>query len=267
LDHEDVAAQFYTGLVADLYEPLVSEIARAADYTPFLDGAGTPALELCCGSGLPLIELLESGYEVEGLDASRDMLDRCRARADAKGLTASLHHGEMQSFALGRRYRSIFLAGASFTLLTADADAARALERIHAHLEPGGSVMIPLETLDEERLKDVIGHFREVTNAVGERLRVGMVALEAGADDRSLGIRIRYERIGVDGEMQIVERVWQRRWWSQAMFSEMLRAAGFEAIRVVAPGGGGGGGGGGAAAEASEFVILARRPAAGDPGR
>jgi len=94
-----------------------------------------------------------------------------------------------------------------------------------------------------------------------------MVALEAGADDRSLGIRIRYERIGVDGEMQIVERVWQRRWWSQAMFSEMLRAAGFEAIRVVAPGGGGGGGGGGAAAEASEFVILARRPAAGDPVR
>lgn len=261
MDHEDVASQFYTGLVADLYEPLVSEIARADDYTPFLDRAGTPALELCCGSGLPLLELVERGYLVEGLDASQDMLDRCRARADARGLAVTLHRGEMQSFSLGRRYRSIFLAGASFTLLTDDADAARTLERIHAHLEPGGSVLIPLETVDGERLKGEIGRFREVTNAAGERLRVGMVALEPGADERSLGIRLRYERIGVGGETEVVERRWPRRWWSQAMFGEMLRAAGFEGIRVVAPSGGA------VAADASAFVFLARRAAAGGPGR
>jgi SAM-dependent methyltransferase len=261
VNREDAASQFYTGLIADLYEPLVSEYARADHYTAFLDRAGTPALELCCGSGLPLIELVERGYAVEGLDASRDMLDRCRARAEQKGLSVQLHEGEMQSFSLGRRYRAIFLAGASFTLLTDDADAARTLERIHDHLEPGGSVLIPLETVDAERLKDAIGYFREVESESGERLRVGMVAVEASADGRDLGIQLRYERISVGREPEIVERRWQRRWWPQSAFSEMLRAAGFEGIRVVAPGGGA------VTAEASEFVFLARRAAASAPGR
>jgi hypothetical protein len=35
-------SQFYTGLIADLYEPLLSEPVRAEDYQAFLDRVGTP---------------------------------------------------------------------------------------------------------------------------------------------------------------------------------------------------------------------------------
>jgi SAM-dependent methyltransferase len=254
VDAADAPSQFYTGLVADLYEPLVSHYAKADDYTGFLDRAGTPALELCCGSGLPLIELVERGYAVEGLDASRDMLDRCRSRAAAQGLDVVLHHAEMQSFSLGRTYRSIFLAGASITLLTSDADAAQTLDRIHAHLEPGGWALIPLETLDAARMRDAIGHFREVTSTSGQRLRVGMVGLEVGEDERDLHLRLRYERIGAEAAPEIVERDWRRRWWSQSQFSEMMQGAGFEKVRILRPDGGA------VTPEATEFVMLARRP-------
>ncbi len=253
MDAADLPSQFYTGMIADLYEPLVSEYARADDYTAFLDHAGMPALELCCGSGLPLVELVERGYAVDGLDASSDMLDRCRARAAAKGLDPELHLAEMQSFSLDRRYRAIFLAGASFTLLTSDADAEQTLERIHAHLEPGGRALIPLETLDEARVRKLIGHFREVTSASGERLRVGTVAVEPGDDERDLSIRLRYERIGAAGEPEFVERDWRRRWWSQSQFSDMLGRAGFERIRIVRPDGGA------VTPDATEFVVLAQR--------
>lgn len=253
MDAQPAPSQFYTGLVADLYEPLVSEYAKADDYTSFLDRAGTPALELCCGSGLPLVELVERGYAVEGLDASRDMLDRCRSRAEAAGLDVVLHHAEMQSFSLGRSYQSIFLAGASITLLTSDADAAQTLERIHAHLAPGGRALIPLETLDADGLRGAIGRFREGTSATGERLRVGLVALETGDDERDLHLRLRYERIGADGEPESVERDWRRRWWSQSQFSEMMQRAGFEGIRIVRPDGGA------VTPEATAFVVLARR--------
>ena len=68
-------SQFYTGLVADLYETLASEHARADHYRPFLDRYGTPALELGCGTGWPLLDLVAGGYDVEGLDASPDMLE------------------------------------------------------------------------------------------------------------------------------------------------------------------------------------------------
>lgn len=249
----DRPSQFYTGLVAELYEPLLSERARADDYAPFLERSGTPALELACGSGLPLLDLVERGFEVEGLDASRDMLDRCRTAADERGLGVTLHCGEMQSFSLARRYRSIFLAGASFTLLTADADAESALRCIHAHLEPGGSILIPIEIARARDHQPFVGRFRETSSGTGERLRVGLVAVEESDDGRGLRRRLRYERIPERGEALVLERDWRTRWWSQAQFREMLLATGFDRVALRAPTGGP------APPDASVYVALAAR--------
>jgi hypothetical protein len=182
------------------------------------------------------------------------MLDRCRARAAERGVAVRVHHADMQSFELERRYRAIFIAGGSLTLLTTDHDAERTLERIHAHLVPGGSALIPLETLDATRLRGSIGQFKHVTTDVGETLRVGMVAVDASDDGHDVTIRLRYERIHASGQTDVVERDWRRRWWSQSRFREMMDAAGFEGIRVVAPGGGE------VTADAEVFVVLARRP-------
>ena len=87
-----------------------------------VDGLGQVVLRAQLDPTAPrvarLLDLVERGYEVEGLDASQDMLDGCRVKAAERGLQVTLHLGEMQSFSLARRYRSIFLAGASFSLLT-----------------------------------------------------------------------------------------------------------------------------------------------------
>jgi cyclopropane fatty-acyl-phospholipid synthase-like methyltransferase len=137
-------AQFYTGLVAELYEPLRSMKFTADQYAPFIDKAGQPALELGCGSGDPMLDLVQRGYDLDGLDSSEDMLGRCRARATARGLSVRLYRQEMQAMSLPRRYRAIFLAGATFTLLTDDAQARAALTAIHDHLVDGGRALIPL---------------------------------------------------------------------------------------------------------------------------
>ena len=220
---------------------------------PFLEASGTPALELACGSGRPLLELLELGYEVEGLDASRDMLELCRSRAAGRGLAPVLHHAEMQSFRLPRRYPSIFLAGASFTLLTSDVDAARTLERIHAHLEPGGRALIPLEIEDADAIGRNVGRSREVDDPSGGRLRVVLLELDVRGEGRNLAQRLRYERIPPTGDPVVVERTWERRWWTQDQFRELASAAGFDALRFLAPAGGP------AEPDAATFVALARR--------
>src|SRR5688572_6098869 len=84
---EVAPSQFYTGLVSELYEPLRSMRFTADQYAPFIDKAGQPALELGCGSGDPMLDLVERGYDIDGLDSSADMLALCRVRATARGLS------------------------------------------------------------------------------------------------------------------------------------------------------------------------------------
>ena len=108
------ASQFYTGLVAEMYDLLVSYQAPVSFFADLIRNGGEPALELGCGTGHPLLPLLAQGLRVEGLDSSRDMLTRCEAKASAQGLHVTLHQQEMQNLALPTRYRTIFFAGASF---------------------------------------------------------------------------------------------------------------------------------------------------------
>lgn len=245
------ASQFYTGLVAELYDPLASYRPRADEYIPFLERSGTPALELACGSGRPLLDLVERGYDVEGLDASRDMLDRCGAHAADRGLSVTLHEAEMQSFSLPRRYRSIFIAGGSFGLLANDDDALQTLERMHAHLEPAGSILIPLTLERAEPTKQ-----REpspwVTLVSGERVRCTQTAAQSSADARDQTQLLRYERTTMTGAVEVLEREFRYRLWSQAQFAELLRAARFDKVSFLAPLGGR------SHPDAAVFVALAR---------
>ena len=85
----DDPSQFYSGLIADLYEPLAGGLRSADEYIPFLDQSGSPALGLACGSGVPLLDRVERGYDVDGLDASQDMLET----AGFDKITFVLPHG------------------------------------------------------------------------------------------------------------------------------------------------------------------------------
>lgn len=248
-------AHFYTGLVARLYEPLVSYRATADEYAPFLDRSGTPALELCCGTGIPLLELIARGYDVEGLDCSADMLALCREKAERAGLRVTLHEQTLQEMRIERRFRSIFLAGASFTLLDDDEVARRALARIHAHLLPGGSVLIPLAIPDATGNASPIGSTRELRNEDGALLRVALVATQIDRVRRVVRTTLRYERIPSDGAAEYVERTLVTRWWEQEHFAGLLREAGFERVSVRSPDGGR------ARPDAPVFVFLAQRTA------
>ena len=154
---------------------------------------------------------------------------------------------------LPRRYRSIYLAGATFTLLSTDQDARETLERMHQHLLPGGSVLIPLGIPDLEEARRNIGRFKEARGEDGSLLRVGTVEMTVDRKTRTSRSRLRYERSRPDGTTESVERDWCGSWWEQAMFREMLIAAGFTRATAINPDGSR------AKPDASFFVFLAQR--------
>jgi cyclopropane fatty-acyl-phospholipid synthase-like methyltransferase len=209
-------------------------------------------LELGCGDGDPLLDLRARGLDVEGLDSSADMLDRCRTRATERGLDVVLHHSPIETMSLPGRYRSIYLAGPTFNLLTDDDVAGQALERIAAHLDDGGSALVPLFIPGSVRPED-IGQPREHHAPGGRLMRCTAMAIERDEFERRQTTLLRYE-LSADSHASTttLEREWILHWHTQDSFRGLAMAAGLHITAVLDPHGKP------AAADDQQFVFLLR---------
>lgn len=241
------AADFYTGIVADLYGPLKAHTQRPEPYAKFITDHGEPALELGCGDGEPLLDLRAAGWDVDGVDSSADMLERCRLQAGRRGLQVTLHCQRMEQLDVPRRYRSIFLAGPTINLLPDDDTTVLALQRIHTHLTSGGHALIPtfvpapaeIGTVTEQRRGDTV-------------LRVTSVACDRKEVARTQTTLLRYEQHSAQ-RSEVVEREWILHWHTQDGFRELAQAAHLTVESVSRPDGSP------AAADTTDVVYLLSR--------
>jgi SAM-dependent methyltransferase len=227
---------FYTGLVADLYSTLRSVDPDPEPYARFIAESGEPALELGCGDGDPLLELRRRGLDVEGLDASSDMLTRCRARAEEAGLKVVLHESQIETMDLSRRYQSIFLAGPTFNLLPDDDHAALGLGRIAAHLMPDGVALVPL-FIPEAVSIDAPVQPKAYQDADGSIMQVTTISVERNEAARQQRSLLRYERIRPTGHV-VLEREWVLHWHTQESFGALAADEGLRPVAVLGPRGG-----------------------------
>lgn len=86
---------------------------------------GGRVLELGCGTGRILIELLRSGIDAVGADRSLPMLRRLRRDAAAAGISPSVLQMDIAQPALTGRFRTILLP---YSLITYVTDPARAVD-------------------------------------------------------------------------------------------------------------------------------------------
>ncbi|KEF09289.1 MULTISPECIES: class I SAM-dependent methyltransferase [Streptomyces] len=224
-------ADFYTGIVAESYAPLKTFSYDPEIYAAFVREAGGPALELGCGDGDPLLALRRDGLDVEGVDSSADMLERCRRRADAAGVSVTVHHQRMEALSLPRRFRAVFLAGPTFNLLPDDAAAAAALHGIRRHLTDGGSALIPLH-VPSPTPAGKVGRVRTAVADDGAEMRFSIVSEERDETARTQTAVLRYERHGA-GEPTVVERPWLLHWYPRPVFEELAAAAGLATVSVT----------------------------------
>ena len=114
--------------------------------------AGQPALDVACGSGRLLVPWVASGLDVDGVDASADMIDACREAALRVGCAPSLYTQPAHALDLPRRYRTVVMCGALGLGGSREQDL-EGLRRVFAHLEPGGVLALDCEVgeFDGER--------------------------------------------------------------------------------------------------------------------
>ena len=137
--------------------------------------AGSPVLELACGTGRVLIPVAEAGLTVVGLDSATAMLSIAREKIaklpDATQQRVELVEGDMRSFSLDQRFKLIMIPFRSFLHLLTTADQRQALGCIRDQLTDDGRLVF---NIFDPRLETIAAHlgtlgaalkkFRELTH-------------------------------------------------------------------------------------------------------
>lgn len=221
-------ADFYSGIVVDAYARLKSSTFQAGPYLTFVRTHGEPALEVGCGDGEPLLDLCAAGLEVDGVDSSADMVERCRANAAKRGLATDIFHQRVEALELNRRYSSIYFAGPTFNLLADDETAMQALQAIREHLTDDGAALIPLWIPGPTPI-DELGVTHTTDDGAGHELRYTPLAETHDREQRTRATTVRYERVSAAGA-EVADREWIIHWQTPQTISALCPRAG---LRIV----------------------------------
>lgn len=207
---------WHHGLVADYWATVNLEAPELELYRQHLR---SPILDAGCGTGRLLAPLREDGFDVDGCDASADMIERCRRRVpDATLWVSALHQLEPP-----RRYASVLCAGVFGLGSTREQDV-QALGQLHEALLPGGTLVLANEE----------SPFRWRTKDWGEP-STGEISLSNRVDwvdeeDRCVHMTLRAETAAGQRE----EHVLTMRQWYRDELVPLLHAAGFGTVNVIA---------------------------------
>lgn len=138
-------ASVYDAIMADInygdWAEFILDYARDVSLGPVSPSPAT-ALDLACGTGALTAELQARGLSVTGLDASAEMLEVARERLPGTRLVQA----DLRDFELGERFDLVTCVFDSLNNLTRDGDLGRALQRMAAHLSPGGLLAFDVNT-------------------------------------------------------------------------------------------------------------------------
>lgn len=231
----------YSGLMAQFWDLLRGDTSRWADRFFYLDVIaqyGQPALDVGCGTGRLLLDYMQQGIDVDGMDNSPEMLDILRRKVAALGLQPRVYLQTMETLDLPRRYRTILVPSSSFQLLTDPAAAAEALHRFYQHLEPGGVLVMSLFILgvDEhgEPIPEDEGTSEVVRPEDGAIIRRWSRSVYDHANQLE-DTEDRYEVIvdGVAVASEVRSRARATRGYTQAQAIALLQQAGFADVHLT----------------------------------
>ena len=146
---------YFDETVASTYDECSSSMFVLAIVGPtvnFLAGlAGDGrALELGIGTGRIAIPLAARGVQVEGIDLSRAMTDRLRAKPGADGIGITL--GDFATATVEGTFRLAYLVYNTIMNVTTQAGQVAVFRNVATHLEPGGRFVIEVVVPDLRRL-------------------------------------------------------------------------------------------------------------------
>lgn len=156
-------------------EDLVNRINDIPFYIEYAKKYVGEVLELACGTGRALIPLVKEGFNITGLDASEEMLEIAKKKAEKLDTEVrnrvKFVYGDMSRFDLDKKFSLIFCTFRSFQHLVTKEEQAACLECVNKHLTDNGififHLFVPLHRLLAQGKRSLyLGQFRDKENDV-----------------------------------------------------------------------------------------------------
>jgi SAM-dependent methyltransferase len=198
-------------------------------------------LEIGCGTGRILLPIARSGRSIDGLDASPQMLERCRAKVagepDVVRQRVTLHHGDARTFDLGRRFDLVIAPFRVVQHLTSIEDQLAFLDSVARHLAPGGRLAFDVFNPNFATLASADGIEREDTPETrlpdGRSFRrAGRVVRVRWVDQVSEIELLYYISSGKNGTVERKVMSFDMRWYLRSELVHLLTCAGFR-VRAI----------------------------------
>ena len=184
-------------------------------------------LEVACGTGRLMAIMESEGYRVTGLDLSPEMLALAQPRVRGR-----LIQSDMRELGFRGEFDAILCMGSSFTYMSTDRDALKALRGFYDALKPGGILVFDnfdAERFDPERYR----HWRENVYRV-EGATITRRSRNRGWDPESYRWVAEWEYIiERDGSTQRVTDHGALRAFTYEQLSRLLRKTGFTGVQLL----------------------------------
>lgn len=197
-------------------------------YTEELLQKGSSVLELGCGNGQLGILLKESGYEMEGMDLSEEMLALAYERQQAAHMEFPLIQGDMRDLSNFGTYDAIISFCDSLCYLQTREDLETTFAEVYAHLNEGGDFLFDVFTTEHIATLDGYAYHDELPGIV-----FFWDSFEGDVPhsiEHDLSFFIEQE----DGRYERQEELHKERTYPIQDYVNMLEAAGFKNIAVSA---------------------------------
>ncbi len=229
----------YRDLLATTWDLFRGDISGWVDrffYWEFITEYGEPVLDVGCGTGRLLLDYMQDGIDIDGVDNSPEMLALCKEKASGLGLKPVLFQQPMEDLELPRKYKVILVPSSSFQLLTEMKKARRAMRRFYEHLEPGGILIMPFMLIWQEGtpLQTEWVQDGEVERPEDGALIRRWSRVRYDLDNQLEHTEMRYE-VSLDGE--VIRSEYHSRspatcWYTQSQARDLYYQAGFENLRI-----------------------------------
>ena len=143
----ETVAETYDDDSAEEFDPAFVE--SVIDFLAELAGSGS-ALEFAIGTGRIALPLAERGVPVHGIDLSRAMVKRLRAKPGGDDLDVTI--GDFSTTRVDGSFSLVYLVFNTIGNLTTQEAQVAAFRNAAAHLEPGGCFVIEVIVPDLRRL-------------------------------------------------------------------------------------------------------------------